>query len=356
MFRKDLTVEEAASAIADIIDAGKELGRIEAMREHICACSCGKRRNDMATDTMTRSDAGKLGGRAAGERDRMRYAGRNLRMCQMRLAGDQNIDIAALVGLSPSRTSRIIAKGEDHWQKWLERAIEEGIEQEGVPGAVPEPDGVERVEMVDIRLIGENPFQPRRKFSTRQVLDLWNDIFDNGQQIPITIRPSLHDTTVPYELCWGQLRLEAFRAAAQAELEGAMRPTSVWFEHHDHDTGVTRIKAIVREMDDADLRMGALSENLNRNDMAWSDTIRALDDLCENTDYTAADVAAIAKMSPQQLSNQRRLLRLPVLRSWTWWTMTSWRGRRPASCWCSRHRTTLTRTSSTTACAGSKQR
>ena len=111
--------------------------------------------------------------------------------------------------------------------------------------------------MVDIRLIGENPFQPRRKFSTREVLDLGNDIFDNGQQIPITIRPSLHDTTVPYELCWGQLRLEAFRTAAQAELEGAMRQTSVWFEHHDHDTGVTRIKAIVREMDDADLRMGA---------------------------------------------------------------------------------------------------
>lgn len=312
MFRKDLTVEEAASAIADIIDAGKELGRIEAMREHICVCSCGKRSNDMATETMTKSEAGRIGARKQADQDLMRNAARNLRFCELRASGMPNIQIAQEAGLSPSRTSRIISKGEDHWQMWLERAIEEGIEQEGVPGSVPEPDGAERVEMVDIRLIGENPFQPRRKFSTREVMDLGNDIFDNGQQIPITIRPSLHDTTVPYELCWGQLRLEAFRAAAQAEVEGAMRPTSVWFEHHDRDTGVTRIKAIVREMDDADLRMGALSENLNRNDMAWSDTIRALDDLCENTDYTAADVATIAKMSPQQLSNQRRLLRLPV--------------------------------------------
>ena len=266
----------------------------------------------MATETMTRAEAGRIGARMHGDFELMRYAARNLRFCELRATGTPNVKIAEDAGLSPSRTSRIISKGEDHWRMWLERAIEEGIEQEGVPGAVPEPDGTERVEMIDIRLIGENPFQPRRKFTSEQVGDLMRDILDNGQRIAITIRPSLHDSTVPYELAWGQLRLEAFRAAAQAELEGAMRPTSVWCEHHDFDTGVTRIKAIVREMDDADLRLGALSENLNRNDMAWSDTIRALDDLCENTDYTAADVAAIAKMSPQQLSNQRRLLRLPV--------------------------------------------
>ena len=262
----------------------------------------------MATSSMTRADAG----RAEGERETMRYAARNLRLCQMRAQGISNVIIAEKTGLSPSRTSRIISKGEDHWQMWLDRAIEEGVEQVDMLGAVPEPDVAERVELIDIRLIADNPFQSRTKFTATEVKQLMDDMLVNGQRIPIAIRPSMHDET-PYELCWGQLRLAAIREAHDLFIDGFVQQFGeTWGNFHDRATGVTRIKAIIQEMDDAELRKGAASENLNRNSMCWSDTIRALDDICENTDSTAAKVAALAKMSPQQLSNQRRLLRLPV--------------------------------------------
>ena len=208
------------------------------------------------------------------------------------------------------RISQITEQGEAHWAEMLSIAEERGIEQIGL---TPDSDesAVERIETIDIRLIGPNPFQPRKKYGMGDVMELFGDIFDNGLRIPITVRPSVHDKTSPYELAWGQLRLEAFSYAAEREANGDMPRTSWWDTYYDRDTGVTSIPAIIREMDDSELRMGALSENLNRNRMSWSDTIRALDDACENTDYSAAEVAAIAKMSPQQLSNQRRLLRLP---------------------------------------------
>ena len=145
---------------------------------------------------------------------------------------------------------------------------------------------------------------------------MMENIFTYGLRIPITIRPSLHDTTAPYELAWGQLRLEAFRKA-HALYEGGDVYYSFWLdapwrEYHDEASGATRVPAVVRDMDDAVLREGAISENVNRQSMCWSDTIRALDDLCNNTDRSAVEVAKLAKMSPQQLSNQRRLLRLPT--------------------------------------------
>lgn len=271
--------------------------------------------------TMTKAEAGRMSGLQQGERDRMRHAARNLRMCQVRAMGTQNIDIAREVGLSPSRTSRIIAKGEDHWQMWLERAMEEGIEQEGVPGPAPEPDGAERVEMIDIRLIGPNPYQPRTKFTTEQVVSLMESILTDGQRIPIVIRPArygeiLPDNTFqqPYELCWGQLRLEAFREAHRLFVDGDTYYDWIddaWPEYHDRASGITRIKAIVQDIDDTELRRGALIENLQRNDMAWSDTIRALDSYINSSDSTAAAAAKLAGMSPEDLSNQRRLLRLP---------------------------------------------
>ena len=310
----------------------------------------------MATDTMTRAEAGRIGARMHGDFELMRYAARNLRFCELRATGTPNVRIAEEAGLSPSRTSRIISKGEDHWRMWLERAIEEGIEQEGVPGSVPEPDGVERVEMIDIRLIAPNPFQPRTKFSEDDVVDLMENIFTYGLRIPITIRPSLHDTTAPYELAWGQLRLEAFRKA-HALYEGGDVYYSFWLdapwrEYHDEASGATRVPAVVRDMDDAVLREGAISENVNRQSMCWSDTIRALDDLCNNTDRSAAEVAKLAKMSPQQLSNQRRLLRLPTeILDMVDDDVLAWTSARELLVFAT-HRTTFTRTSSTTACAG----
>ena len=45
--------------------------------------------------------------------------------------------------------------------------------------------------------------------------------------------------------------------------------------------------------------------------MVWSDETRALDLAARQPGMTARQVAAAAKMSPQELSNRRRLLRLP---------------------------------------------
>ena len=137
----------------------------------------------MATARMTRAEARRI----EADKEIMRYAARNLRMCQMRAMGTSNVNIAEEAGLSPSRTSRIISKGEDHWQMWLDRAIEEGIEQEDFLGAVPEPDG-ERVEMIDVTTIHDNPFQPRKTVREEDISNLLADIAQNRLHQPITLR------------------------------------------------------------------------------------------------------------------------------------------------------------------------
>ena len=256
----------------------------------------------MATARMTRAEARRI----EADKEIMRYAARNLRMCQMRAMGTSNVNIAEEAGLSPSRTSRIIAKGEEHWQKWLDRAIEEGIEQEDFLGAVPEPDG-ERVEMIDVTTIHDNPFQPRKTVREEDVSNLLADIAENRLHQPITLRSN----GAGLELVLGQLRLMAFRMGAESEAAGAPVQGDAWSEYHDSATSVTRIPAVVRDMTDEEVIIASLSENLNRNRMVWSDETRALDLAAQQPGMTARQVAAAAKMSPQELSNRRRLLRLP---------------------------------------------
>ena len=257
----------------------------------------------MATARMTRAEARRI----EADKEIMRYAARNLRMCQMRAMGTSNVNIAEEAGLSPSRTSRIISKGEDHWQMWLDRAIEEGIEQEDFFGAVPEPDG-ERVEMIDVTTIHDNPFQPRKTVLEEDVSNLLADIAQSRLHQPITLRPNGSGL----ELVLGQLRLMAFRMGAESEAAGAPVQGDAWSEYHDSATGITRIPAVVREMTDHEVIIASLSENLNRNRMVWSDETRALDLAARQPGVTARQVAAAAKMSPQELSNRRRLLRLPA--------------------------------------------
>ena len=254
----------------------------------------------MATETTTRADVA----RKKADSDLMRNAARNVRMCQMRALGTSNMAIAEAAGLSPSRTSRIISKGEDHWQMWLERAIEDGIEQEAFGGAVPDPDG-ERVEMIDITRIADNPYQPRKTVFEEDVANMLQDIAENGLHHAIVLRYK----GASLELVLGQLRLKAFRMGAESEAAGAPVQGEAWTEYYD-TTGVTRIPAIVREMTDEEVVIASLSENLNRNRMVWSDETRALDLAAQQPGMTARQVAAAAKMSPAQLSNRRRLLKL----------------------------------------------
>jgi len=256
----------------------------------------------MATARMTRAEARRI----EADKEIMRYAARNLRMCQMRAMGTSNVSIAGEVGLSPSRTSRIISKGEDHWQMWLDRAIEEGIEQENFLGAVPEPDG-ERVEMIDVTTIGDNPWQPRKTVFEDDVTDMLQDVAENGLHHAIVLRSN----GASLELVLGQVRLAAFRMGAESEAAGAPVQGEAWSEYHDRATGITRIPAVVREMTDNEVIAASLSENLNRNSMVWSDETRALALAAEQPGITARQVAASAKMSPAQLSNRIRLLRLP---------------------------------------------
>ena len=280
------------------------------------------------------SDRRSTGARMHGEYETMRHAARNLRFCEMRLAGAINADIAKEVGMSTSRMSRITAKGEEHWRRWLDRAIEEAVEQVDVPGTVPDPKG-ERVEMIDVTQISANPFQPRKRVRTEDVLDLMRDVMRNRLHHPILLRSNGSGL----QLGLGQLRhlsfLWAHRAFAKGELEmvifdelggdwqryfdtarGHTRIPkahllgAAWDEYHDSASGVTRIPGIVREMTDEELIIASLSENLNRNTMVWSDETRALDLAVQQPGMTARQVAAAAKMSPSQLSNRRRLLKL----------------------------------------------
>ncbi len=133
------------------------------------------------------------------------------------------------------------------------------------------------------------------------------DVAENGLHHAIVLRSN----GASLELVLGQVRLAAFRMGAESEAAGAPVRGEAWSEYHDRATGITRIPAIVREMTDNEVIAASLSENLNRNSMVWSDETRALALAAEQPGITARQVAASAKMSPAQLSNRIRLLRLP---------------------------------------------
>ncbi len=137
---------------------------------------------------------------------------------------------------------------------------------------------------ISVDKILPNPFQPRRTFDGVALEEMSKSIQQYGVLQPITVRkvsPTL------YELIAGERRLRASKFA-----------------------GLTKIPAIVVEMNDCDSAAAALVENLQREDLSFLEEAEAYSTLMALHGFTQEQIALRLGKSQSNIANKLRLLRL----------------------------------------------
>ncbi len=148
----------------------------------------------------------------------------------------------------------------------------------------PMPDSSHLAE-VAVDSIQPNPAQPRSVFDPDQLTELAESIKAVGLLQPVVVRPLGNDA---YELVMGERRLRAAKLA-----------------------GLTKIPAIVRPTEEADLLRDALLENIHRVQLNPLEEAAAYQQLLSDFGCTQEELAARIKRSRPQISNTLRLLNLP---------------------------------------------
>jgi len=134
-------------------------------------------------------------------------------------------------------------------------------------------------------LIIPNPNQPRKRFDFDSLEELAQSIRENGILQPITVR-STEDKK--FELIAGERRLRAARLV-----------------------GITKIPALVIDMQQKDSALFALIENLQRQDLNFFEEAEAIETLITDYKMSREDVAKKLSIAQSTLSNKLRILKLP---------------------------------------------
>ena len=134
-------------------------------------------------------------------------------------------------------------------------------------------------------LIIPNPNQPRKRFDFDGLEDLAQSIRENGILQPITVR-STDDKK--FELIAGERRLRAARLV-----------------------GMTKIPALVIDMQQKDSALFALIENIQRQDLSFFEEAEAIETLITDYKMSRDDVAKKLSIAQSTLSNKLRILKLP---------------------------------------------
>jgi ParB family chromosome partitioning protein len=146
----------------------------------------------------------------------------------------------------------------------------------------PEEEGAQLRELA-VDLINPNPFQPRSRFDDAALTELADSIRAQGVIQPVVVRRRSGE----YELIAGERR---WRAAQKA--------------------GLTRIPAVIREIDDNQAAAMALIENLQREDLDAIEQARAMQRLVQEFSLTHRQVADVLGISRPAVTNALRLLDL----------------------------------------------
>jgi ParB family chromosome partitioning protein len=152
----------------------------------------------------------------------------------------------------------------------------------GSGGAEPRGGTIANIPVSEIE---PDPHQPRRIFADDALDELARSIAARGVIQPIIVRPLGRDR---YQLVAGERR---WRAAQRARLH--------------------EIPAIVRKLEDKEVRALALIENLQREDLNPVEEARAYLRLSEMDGMTQVDIAGLVDKSRSHVANIMRLLALP---------------------------------------------
>jgi ParB family transcriptional regulator, chromosome partitioning protein len=139
--------------------------------------------------------------------------------------------------------------------------------------------------MCDIELIRPNRFQPRLRFSEKELEALTESIKEQGIIQPILVKKDEQG----YELIAGERRLKAAKRV-----------------------GLTQIPAIVREITDAELLEISIVENIQRENLNPMEEAEAYHSLMKEFGLTQEQVAVRVGKSRSSVANFLRLPSLPV--------------------------------------------
>lgn len=153
-----------------------------------------------------------------------------------------------------------------------------------IPAAATAENGLMEL---DIDTIYPNPYQPRKKFSPEKIKDLADSIKESGMIQPIVVYKDKEDNN-KYFLMVGERR---WRAAQYLK----------W----------TKIPAIVRDITHDDIIVGALVENIQREDLNAIEIGEAIEVLIREMGLTHERAGERLAMSRSTLTNYLRLLKLP---------------------------------------------
>ncbi|WP_208437144.1 ParB/RepB/Spo0J family partition protein [Bartonella taylorii] len=140
---------------------------------------------------------------------------------------------------------------------------------------------------IPLESISCNPHNPRRRFTDSELDNLAQSIRQHGVVQPVIVRPS-RDHPHRFELIAGERR---WRAAQRANL--------------------SKLPAIVRDVDDKTALELAIIENVQRADLNPIEEAMGYEILLNEHGYTQADLAQVIGKSRSHVANTLRLLKLP---------------------------------------------
>ncbi len=144
----------------------------------------------------------------------------------------------------------------------------------------------EKLSEIDINEIEPKSDQPRKDFDADALSELASSIEKHGLLQPIVVRPRVSGR---YEIIAGERRWRACRIA-----------------------GLTRIPALIKEMDEQTAAEAALIENLQREDLNPYEEALGYSTLIEKFSLTQETAAERVGKSRTAVTNALRLLKLPT--------------------------------------------
>ncbi|PID01126.1 MULTISPECIES: ParB/RepB/Spo0J family partition protein [unclassified Sporosarcina] len=143
---------------------------------------------------------------------------------------------------------------------------------------------LEKVELLRLKSIKVNPYQPRKEFNEVALNELSESIKEHGVLQPIIVR----SVGTQYEIVVGERRFRASELAGKKE-----------------------IPAVVRDLTDEQSMEMAILENLQREDLSPIEVAEAYQSLMESLKLTQEQLAFRLGKSRPHIANHIRLLALP---------------------------------------------
>jgi len=173
------------------------------------------------------------------------------------------------------------------------RALGKGLEQlfnnenldlNSFEQTVYETASKEEIIEINIEELRANPYQPRKVFNDEALKDLADSIKEHGVFQPIIVKKSIKG----YEIIAGERRVRASKIA-----------------------GLTKIPAIIRNLNDEQMMEIALLENLQRENLSAIEEAIAYKSMIEKLSLTQEELSKKVGKSRSHITNTLGLLRLP---------------------------------------------